>query len=108
MTDPTARGIPNPVASATKIEMGAIKVMVPTDVPIVSDTNAATMNSTTIANSGGNIERKKYATLSALERPTIPTNAPAQRKIRIIMTILGLPIPLAMISTFWLNLSFLF
>lgn len=52
-----------------------------------------TTNSTATANLDGMIESMKYATLSALERPTTPTKIPAARKMSSIVTMFLSPMP---------------
>ena len=73
--------------------------MVPTEVPIASETNALTTKRTSTANSAGITESRKYATLSALLLPTTPTNAPAAIKISIMVIIFLSPTPFAIISS---------
>mgnify|MGYP003373531905 CR=1 FL=1 len=53
MTLATHKGRSKPEAAETATAMGVINVMVPTDVPIDSETKQLTMNSTTTANSVG-------------------------------------------------------
>ena len=83
--------------------MGVSSVMVPTDVPMAVEIKQATTNSTATANLGGMMDSMKYATLCAPLRPTTPTNAPAARKIRSIVMMLGSPRPRPMIVSFSLK-----
>ena len=64
------------------------------------ETKHETMNSTATANRAGICASMKYATDSALLRPTTPTNTPAARKIRIIVIMFLSPTPFAMTSSF--------
>ena len=73
--------------------MGVMSVMVPTLVPIAVETKQLTTNSTATANFDGMIESIKYATLSALERPTTPTNIPAAKKMSSIVMMFLSPTP---------------
>lgn len=73
--------------------MGVMSVMVPTLVPIAVETKQLTTNSTATANFDGMIESMKYATLSALERPTTPTNIPAAKKMSSIVMMFLSPTP---------------
>ena len=73
--------------------MGVMSVMVPTLVPMAVETKQLTTNSTATANLDGMIESMKYATLSALERPTTPTKIPAARKMSSIVTMFLSPMP---------------
>ena len=107
-TTPTQRAGANPEPFATATAIGVISVIVPTDVPIASDTNALTKNKTATAYCAGMIERRKYATLSALLRPTTPTKIPAVMKMRIMVMIFLSPTPFAMISNFSSKLTFRF
>ena len=93
-------GREKPDTLATAIDIGTINVIVPTDVPIASDTRQLTAKSTTTANCGGISERIKYATLLADDRPTIPTKIPASRNMIIMVIMLGSPMPFPMISSF--------
>ena len=77
--------------------------MVPTEVPIAVDTKQLITNSTATEYFDGMIDSRKYATLSALLRPTTPTNTPAARKMRIIVMMFLSPTPLAMTSSFSSN-----
>ena len=86
--------------------IGVISVMVPTDVPIATETKQLTMNKTITANCGGMIESKKKATLSALLLPTTPTKIPATMKISTMVIIFLSPTPFATISSLLSNLSF--
>ncbi len=56
------------------------------------ETKQLTTNSTA-ANLDGMIESMKYATLSALARPTTPTKIPAARKMSSIVTMFLSPMP---------------
>ena len=82
ITEPMQSGTLNPEAVATDTAIGVISVMVPTDVPIAVETKHATMKRTATAKRGGITDSMKYATLSALLRPTTPTNAPAASSAR--------------------------
>ena len=100
ITDPTHNGTENPDTPATATAIGTINVIVPTDVPIAVDTKQATTNNTATANLAGIIESIKYATLSALSRPTTPTNEPAVKKINNIVIIFLSAKPCAINSSF--------
>ena len=80
--------------------MGVMSVMVPTLVPIAVETKQLTTKSTATANFAGMRESMKYATLSALERPTTPTNMPAARKMSSIVTMFLSPMPLPISTSF--------
>ena len=54
------------------------------------------MNSTATADCVGNTDSSRYATLSALSRPTVPTNTPAAMKMRIMVTMVLSPMPCPM------------
>ena len=81
MIDATQSARLNPDASATATPIGVRSVIVPTDVPIAVETKHATTNRTATENLAGMILSIKYATLSALLRPTTPTNIPAVRNM---------------------------
>ena len=108
ITAPMQRGRWKPEAWDTATAIGAIKVMVPTEVPIAVDTKQATTNSTATANRAGMSESIKYATLSALLLPTTPTKEPATRKIRSIVIIFLSAIPWAISSSLSSNFTSLF
>ena len=108
MTEPTQSARSNPEASETAAAIGAINVIVPTEVPIAVDTKHATTNNTATENLAGISESMKYATLSALLLPTTPTKDPAARKIRSMVMIFLSPTPCAMISSFLSKSSALF
>ena len=108
ITEPIQSGRPKPDASDTAAAIGTISVMVPTDVPIAIDTKHATTKSTITANLAGISDSMKYATLSALLRPTTPTNAPAVRKMSSIVMIFLSANPCAIISSFWSNFTLRF
>ena len=108
ITVATQSGTENPDASATATAIGVINVIVPTDVPIATDTKHATINKTITANFAGISCNIKYATLSALSRPTTPTNTPAVKKINSIVIIFLSAIPCAIISSFSSKDTFLF
>ena len=59
MTEAMQRGTEKPDAFATAMPMGTISVIVPTEVPMASDTRQLTMKSTATANCGGIRERMK-------------------------------------------------
>ena len=99
MTEPMHSARWNPDAFATATAMGTISVIVPQDVPMAVETKHETMNSTATANRAGICASMKYATDSALLRPTTPTNTPAARKIRIIVIMFLSPTPFAMTSS---------
>ena len=105
-TTPTHRGTLKPVTRATSTAMGAISVMVPTEVPMASDTKQATTNSTATEKRAGTTESIKYATLWAELRPTTPTNAPAVRKISSMLMIFLSPTPRPISSSFCSKFSF--
>lgn len=67
------------------------------------ETKHETTNRTATANRAGMCASMKYATDSALLRPTTPTNTPAARKMRIIVMMFLSPTPLAMTSSFSSN-----
>ena len=100
ITAATQSGTEKPEASATATAIGVISVIVPTEVPIATDTKHATIKRTITANRAGINCSIKYATLSALSRPTTPTNTPAVRNISSIVIIFLSAIPCAMISSF--------
>ena len=108
MTLPTHRGRPKPEASATATAMGMIRVMVPQEVPMAVETKHATTNSTATANLAGTMDSIKYATLSALPRPTTPAKIPAARKIRIMVMMFLSPTPRAISSSLSSNFTSLF
>ena len=86
--------------------IGVSKVIVPTDVPMASETKHATPNKTATENLVGMIDNIKYATLSALLRPTTPTNTPAVRKISSIVIIFLSASPCAIMPSFSSKLTF--
>ena len=53
MTAPTQNGRSNPDAADTATAIGVSKVIVPTEVPIATDTKQATTNSTATENRAG-------------------------------------------------------
>ena len=108
MTDATQSGKSKPEAADTATEMGVMSVMVPTEVPMASETKQLTTNKTATANSGGMKESMRYATLSALLRPTVPTNIPAAMKMRIMVTIVLSPMPRPMMASLSSKLSLRF
>ena len=59
ITEPTHNAGSNLEALATAMAIGVISVMVPTDVPIATETKQLTTNKTITANCGGMIESKK-------------------------------------------------
>lgn len=63
MTDATQSGRPKPEAADTATAIGVSKVIVPTDVPMASETKHATPNKTATENLVGMIDNIKYATL---------------------------------------------
>ena len=87
-------------AAATATAIGVMSVMVPTDVPMESDTKQLTTNSTATEYFDGMIDSRKYATLSALLRPTTPTNIPAAMNMSIMVTMFLSPMPLPISSSF--------
>ena len=97
MMDATQSGRLNPDASATATPIGVRSVIVPTDVPIAVETKHATTNKTATENLAGMILSIKYATLSALLRPTTPTNIPAVRNMSSMVIIFLSVSPFAMI-----------
>lgn len=82
ITEATQNARSNPDAVETAAAIGVSRVMVPTEVPIATDTKQATINSTDTENLAGIRLSIQYATLSALLLPTTPTKEPAARKIR--------------------------
>ena len=108
MTAPTHSGSPKPDASDTAAAIGTISVIVPTDVPIAIDTKQATTKRTITANLAGISDSIKYATLSALLRPTTPTNAPAVRNMSSIVMIFLSASPCAIIPSFSSNVTLWF
>ena len=108
MTDPTQSGTLNPETCATATAIGAMSVIVPTDVPIAVETKHATTNKTATANCAGISESMKYATLSALLLPTTPTKEPAARKMSSIVTIFLSASPCAMMPSLSSNFTFWF
>ena len=105
-TAPTQRGTAKPVLFASASEIGVISVIVPTDVPMATETNALTTKRTKTENLAGIMESIKYATLSALLLPTTPTKIPAAMKIRIIVIMFLSPTPLAITSSLSSNFNF--
>ena len=104
----TQRDISNPDAFETATAIGVKSVIVPTDVPIASDTKQLTIKSTITANCAGIIDSIKYATLSALPLPTTPTKMPASKNISIMVKMFLSPTPRPIISSFLSKSSFLF
>ena len=105
-TEPIQSATPKPELFATATAIGAIRVIVPTEVPIARDTKALTTKSTRTANLAGIKESRKYATLSALLLPTTPTKIPATMKISTMVIIFLSPTPLAITANLSSNLSF--
>ena len=66
ITEATQNARSNPDAVETAAAMGVRRVMVPTEVPIATDTKQATINSTDTENLAGIKLSIQYATLSAL------------------------------------------
>ena len=108
ITEPMHSGRLKPEAAETDTAMGVISVIVPTDVPMAVETKQLTTKSTATANRGGITDSRKYATLSALLRPTTPTKIPAAMKIRIMVTMFLSPMPLPIRTILSSNFSFLF
>ena len=108
ITEPIQSGRSKPDAVETATAIGVRSVIVPTDVPIAVDTKQATTNKTTTANLVGISPSIKYATLSALLRPTTPTNVPAVRKISSIVMIFLSASPCAISSSFSSNFTLRF
>ena len=108
MTEPMQSARSNPEASETAAAIGAINVIVPTEVPIAVDTKHATTNNTATENLAGISESMKYATLSALLLPTTPTKLPATRKINNIVIIFLSASPCAMMDNLSSKLTSLF
>ena len=108
ITEATQNARSNPDAVETAAAIGVRRVMVPTEVPIATDTKQATINSTDTENLAGIRLSIQYATLSALLLPTTPTKDPAARKIRSMVMIFLSPTPCAMISSFLSKSSALF
>ena len=100
ITDATQNASSNPDAAETADAIGTRSVIVPTDVPIATETKQATTNNTATAYLAGIRESIQYATLSALPLPTTPTNEPAARKISSIVMMFLSPTPPDMISSF--------
>ena len=107
-TAPIQSGAAKPVLFAKATAIGVISVIVPTLVPIATETNALTTKRTRTENLAGIIESIKYATLSALLLPTTPTKMPAAMKIKIMVMIFLSPTPFPISSNFWSKLSFRF
>jgi len=92
---PIQIGTAIPVFSAIPTPIGAIAVMVPTDVPIDTEIKHPIINNPTTAIDDGIIESPKFTVLSTPPAALIvPEKAPAARKIRHIVTIFSSPIPL--------------
>ena len=89
-----------PEAAAIGSAIGTMSVMVPTEVPIAVDTKQLITNSTATEYFDGMIDSRKYATLSALLRPTTPTNIPAAMNMSIMVTMFLSPMPLPISSSF--------
>ena len=58
-TEPRQSGRPKPEAVDTETAMGAMRVMVPTDVPIERETKQLTTNKTATAKRAGMMESRK-------------------------------------------------
>ena len=108
MTEATQSGSPKPEAFDTATAIGVSSVIVPTEVPIARDTKHATPNKTATENRAGIIDSIKYATLSALLRPTTPTNTPAVKKISSIVIIFLSASPCAIMPSFSSKLTLRF
>ena len=108
ITDATQNARLNPDALETAAAIGIRRVIVPTEVPIATDTKQATTNKTATENLAGMRLSIQYATLSALLLPTTPTKEPAARKIRSMVIIFLSPTPCAMISSFLSKFNALF
>ena len=72
ITEATQNARSNPDAVETAAAIGVSRVMVPTEVPIATDTKQATINSTDTENLAGIRLSIQYATFSALLLPTNP------------------------------------
>ena len=105
ITEATQNARLNPDACETAAAIGVNKVIVPTEVPIATDTKQATTNNTATENLAGIKLNIKYATLSALLLPTTPTKEPAARKIKSIVIIFLSPTPCAITSSFLSKLN---
>lgn len=93
MTVAMHRGTEYPEAAATDRAMGVMRVMVPTLVPMARETKQLMTKRTPTASLAGKMDRRNQATLSALDRPTVPTKMPAARKMRIMMMMFLSPTP---------------
>ena len=82
-TAPRQSGAPIPVASAMPTAMGAMAVMVPTDVPIAVEAKEAITKSPATVAHAGNTERPKLTVLVTHPAASAaPAKAPANRKTR--------------------------
>ena len=106
ITAPIHKGAEKPEPFETATAIGVIKVIVPTEVPIARETKQLTTKRTMTANRAGMMDKRKYATLSALPLPTTPTKIPAAMKIKIIVIIFLSPTPLAITASLSSKLSF--
>ena len=108
ITEATQNARSNPDAVETAAAIGVRRVMVPTEVPIATDTKQATINSTDTENLAGIRLSIQYATLSALLLPTTPTKLPATRNINNIVIIFLSASPCAMMDNLSSKLTSLF
>ena len=89
--------------------MGAIAVMVPTEVPIDTEIKQPITNRPVTAIEGGIMESPRFTVLSTPPAALmVPEKAPAARKIRHMVTMFSSPMPLEiMVSLRWKS-TFLF
>ena len=108
-TAPIQIAIANPVFSLIPTAIGAKAAIVPIDVPIDTEIKHPIIKSPTTTIPAGKIERPKLTVLSTPPAAfTAPENAPAQRKIRLIVIIFSSPTPFEMILIFSSNANDLF
>ena len=103
----TARG--NPASSLIPTAIGASAAIVPMEVPMETEIKQLMMKRPATIKCAGISDRPRFTVLSTPPAAlTAPENAPAQRKIRLMVMIFSSPTPFAMILTFSSKLTFLF
>ena len=101
-TAPRQIAVPRPVSCAMPIPIGAMAVMVPTEVPMETEIKQPMIKRPVTAIDGGIIESPRLTVLSTPPAALmVPEKAPAARKIRHMVTIFSSPIPLEMIASFF-------
>ena len=108
-TDAIQTAIGNPASLLTPTAIGASAAIVPMDVPIDTEIKQLMIKSPATIKWAGISDSPRLTVLSTPPAAvTAPENAPAQRKMRLMVMIFSSPTPCAMIFTFSSKLTFRF